>query len=110
MNLAFGLVVAPAASTFCQSDHVLSGVLVFPVLVEISIASPSPDLHESLPHDEIESVSFTFDSYVPEVDNASPMRKSFPMFAEVAYKRFPVSSNRVVCSSVDSTKSVTFLG
>src|SRR5262245_36422019 len=110
MNLAFGLGVAPAPSTFCQSDHVLSGVLVFPVLVEISIPSPSPDLHEILPQEEMESVSLTFDSYVPEVDKVSPTRKSFPMFAVAAYRRFPVASSRVVCSSLDSTSNVTFLG
>src|SRR5215471_14998748 len=62
INLAFGLAVAPLESTVCQSDQVLSGVLIFPVRVTISIWPPSRDFHESLPHVEMESVSFTIDS------------------------------------------------
>src|SRR5262245_8285197 len=83
-NRAFGLAMAPLASTRCQSDQVLSGVPVLPVRVDISMTSPAAAFHDALPHDEIESVSFTFDSYVPDVATASPIRNSFPMFAEVA--------------------------
>ena|SRR5437762_13289172 len=110
MNLAFGLAFAPVESTGSQSDQVLSGTLVLPVLVEISIRFFSSDLQVSLPHDETASVSFTVDSYVPEVASASPIRKSFPMLAEAAYSRFPAWINRVVCSSVDSSSNVVFLG
>src|SRR5215831_14932495 len=109
MNLAFGLAVAPEGSTFCQSDQVLSGVLVFPVLVEISTL-PALDFQESLPKEEMESVSLTVDSYVPEVASASPIRNNFPIFAEVAYRRLPACSNRVVCSSVDSMTRVMLRG
>src|SRR5213593_1402782 len=110
MNLAFGLTVPPVESTACQSDHVLSGTLVLPVLVYISTRFFSSDLQLSLPHAETASVSFTVDSYVPEVASASPTRKSFPILAEAAYSRFPAWINRVVCSSVDSNSKVVFLG
>src|SRR5436189_1427077 len=109
MNRAFGLAIPPAVSTACQSDQVLSGAPVFPVRVENSIALPVPDFHDGLPHEETESVSFTFDSYVPDVANESPIRNNFPIFADVAYSRSPTASNRVVCSSVDSSRSVVFL-
>src|SRR5437879_8822122 len=98
------------ASTGCHSYHVLSGTLVLPVLVEISILFLSSDLHVSLPHEETASVSLTVDSYVPDVADVSPMRKSFPMLDEAAYSRFPAWIRRVVCSSVDSRSNVVFLG
>src|SRR5437660_10565272 len=110
MNLAFGLGLAPSASTGCHSDQVLSGTLVFPLLVNTSIRRLSSDLHESLPHDETASVSLTVDSYVPDIASASPTRKSFPIFADVAYSRFPTAINRVVCSSVDSRSHVVYFG
>src|SRR6476619_4079871 len=109
MNRAFGLATLPLPSSGCQSDHVLSGVPVLPVREDTSTLSPGAAFHEILPHVETESVSLTFDSYVPDVASVSPMRKSFPIFDDVAYKRFPTSSNRVVCSSVDSRSSVVFL-
>src|SRR6185369_2108410 len=108
MNRALGLAMPLVLSTGCQSDQVLSGVPVFPVRDEISTISPAPAFHDTFPHVEIESVSLTFDSYVPDVAKVSPIRKSFPMLEEVAYRRLPTSSNRVVCSSVDSRSSVVF--
>src|SRR5438093_1617646 len=97
-------------STGCHSDHVLSGTLVLPVLVETSIRFLSSDLHVSLPHEETASVSLTLDSYVPDVADVSLIPKSFPMLAEAAYSRLPAWISRVVCSSVDSRSNVVFLG
>src|SRR5438132_12411887 len=97
------------ASNGCHSDHVLSVTLVLPVLVETSTRFLSSDLHVSLPHEETASVSLTVDSYVPDVADVSPMRKSFPMLDEAAYSWFPAWIRRVVCSSVDSRSNVVFL-
>src|SRR5438105_4468116 len=110
MNLAFGLVLAPPEFKGCQSDQVLSGTLVFPALVDISTRPVLSDFQESLPQEETASVSLTTDSYVPEDARVSPMRNSFPMFADAAYSRFPTWINRVVCSSLDSRSNVVFLG
>src|SRR3989442_11719733 len=110
MNLAFGLELPPPESTRCQSDQVLSGVPVFPLLVDTSMRLLSSVFQESLPQDDTASVSFTVDSYVPNVASASPMRKSFPIFDDAAYNRFPTANRRVVCSSVDSSSNVVFFG
>src|ERR1051326_7515751 len=110
MNRALGLAIAPLASTAFQSDHVLSGVPVLPVLVDTSIDSPSSAFQVTLPHEETESVSLTDDSYVPDVAKPSPIRNSLPIFEDAAYRRSPTSRRRVVCSSVDSSIKVVFLG
>src|SRR5215471_12557604 len=107
MKRAFGLDGAPAASTGVQSDQVLSGELVLPLRVATWTRSGFCPFQAIRPHMDIASVSRTTDSYVPDLAGASAILNSFPTFAVVAYIRLLDSISFVVCSSVDSTNSVT---